>query len=160
MRMWPRGHLAQALGTMHTRELAQRLFEEGCNPSLYAIGSRGAASDAFCLTHNGTQWQVYYTERGQDSPPIYASGSEAQACEFFFKHIMAMRHSHCVGFFKSEQGAEALKSRLSAVGVPSWGDRIPFGGPKDPRYRVFVAGKAIFPAKAALGSVPVRDNGA
>jgi hypothetical protein len=57
---------------MNIRELTQRLFEEGCNASLYAVGSRGTASDAFCLTHNGAQWQVYYTERGQDSPPIYA----------------------------------------------------------------------------------------
>jgi hypothetical protein len=145
---------------MNTRELAQRLFEEGCNPSVYAIGSRGAASDAYCLIHDGSRWQVYYTERGQDSSPIYASASEADACEFFFGHIMAMRHSHCVGFFKSQQHADALQGKLNAMGVASRVDKIPYGGPDDPRYRVFVTGKAIFAAQAALGSVPVRDEGA
>ena len=145
---------------MNTRELSQRLFEEGCNPASYAVGSRGGASDAFCLAYTGTQWQVYYSECGHDSAPIYASDSEAQACEFFFQHIMAMRHDHCVGFFKSEHNAAALEVRLHELGVSSWSDRIPYGGPKDPRYRVFVTGKAIFPVKASLGSVPVRDNGA
>ena len=143
---------------MNTRELSQRLIDEGCNASLYAVGSRGSASDAFCLTYSGAQWAVYYTERGQDSPPIYASGSESQACEFFFKHIMAMRHDHCVGIFKSEQRAEAMQVRLQEVGLPSWKDRIPYGGPDDPRFRVFVTGKAIFPAKQLLGTVPVRDD--
>ena len=145
---------------MNTSELARRLLDEGCNPSLYAIGSRGAASDAFCLTHTATQWQVYYTERGQDSLPIYASGSEAQACDFFFQHIMSMRHDHCVGFFKSQQSAEALQVELAKIGIPSWNDRIPYGGANDPRFRVFVTGKAIFPARAALGTVPVREHGA
>lgn len=145
---------------MNIRELAQRLFEEGCNPSSYAVGSPGGASDAFCLTHNGSQWQVYYTERGQDSPPIYTSGSEAQACEFFFQHIMTMRHDHCVGFFRSKANAEALQGKLHSCGVFSWCDQIPYGGPGNPRFRVFVTGKAIFPAKAALGDIPVRDNGA
>ena len=144
---------------MDTHELSQRLFDEGCNASLYAIGSRGAASDAFCLTHNGAQWQVYYTERGQDSPPIYSSRSESEACEFFFQHIMAMRHDHCVGFFKSEQSAAALQSRLQEIGLSSSKDIIPYGGPNDPRFRVFVTGKAIFSATSALGNVPVRDNG-
>ena len=143
-----------------TRELAQRLYEEGCNPHLYAIGSRGVASDAFCLTHDGTRWQVYYTERGLDSPPIYASEDESEACEFFFRHIMAMRHGHCVGFFKLEQNSRALQITLQEAGVSSWSDRIPYGGPSDPRYRVFVTGKAIFQAKAALGDVPVQDEGA
>ena len=145
---------------MNIRELEQRLINEGCNPSSYAVGARGGTSDAFCLAFTGTRWEVFYTERGRDSAPIFASGSEAQACEFFFRHIMAMRHDHCVGFFKSEHSAGALEARLRDVGVSSWSDRIPYGGPDDPRYRVFVTGKAIFPARAALGSVPVRDDGA
>jgi hypothetical protein len=145
---------------MNTDELAQRLFEEGCKPGNYSIGSRGAASDSYCLTFNGTEWQVYYTERGQDSSPIYASESESQACDFFFRHIMAMRHDHCVGFFRLEQNALALQQKLLALGLAPWQDRIPYGGPNDPRFRVFVTGKAIFTAKAALGDIPVRDQGA
>lgn len=145
---------------MNSRELAQRLHDEGCSPSSYAIGSRGAASDAFYLSHTGTQWQVCYTERGQDSPPIYASSSESQACEFFFEHIMAMRHDHCVGFFKAKDSADALSRKLSGLGIASRHDQIPYGGPNDPRFRVFVTGKAIFPAREAFGALPLRDAGA
>ena len=142
---------------MNTSELSQRLVEEGCNPALYAIGSRGIASDAFCLTFTGTQWQVYYTERGNDEPPIFASGSASQACEFFFEHIMSMRHDHCVGILRSQERANALCTQLQEVGLSAWQDRIPYGGPNDPRFRVFVIGKAIFAAKAKLGEVPIRD---
>ena len=144
---------------MNTQELAQRLFEEGCNPTAYAIGARGGASDAYCLTFNVAQWEVYYTERGHDEPPIFVSGSEAQACDFFFRHIMAMRHEHCVGSFRSEQNATALRQRLQELGLVTRQDRIPYGGPNDPRFRVFVTGKAIFTASAVLGDVPVRDPG-
>ncbi|MBE9140493.1 SPOR domain-containing protein [Nodosilinea sp. LEGE 07088] len=140
-------------------DLSRRLADQGCNPALYAIGDRGTASDAFCLTHNGTQWQVYYTERGQDSAPIYASTSESQACQYFFRHIMAMRHDHCVGCFKSRHQAEALHDKLQAFGLSPWRDQIPFGGPSEPRFRVFVSGQAIFLAKAILGTVPIRDQG-
>ncbi len=143
---------------MNTEDLAQRLADQGCNPALYAIGDRGTASDAFCLTHNGTQWQVYYTERGQDSEPIYISTSEAQACQYFFQHIMAMRHDHCVGFFKARHQAEALENKLRAYGLSPWMDHRPFGGLQDPPFRVFVSGKAIFLAKAILGAVPLQDE--
>src|SRR5215212_4474733 len=142
---------------MNIRELQQRLEAEGCNPHLYAVGSRGTASDAFCLTSNGTQWQVFYTERGQDQSPIFASSSEEAACEFFFKYITGMRHNHLVGFFRSEAAAQALLERLAQLGLASSHDKIPYGGPADPRYRVFVIGKAIFAARAALGDVPLRD---
>ncbi|WP_343583426.1 hypothetical protein [Herbaspirillum sp.] len=142
---------------MNIRELEQRLHQEGCNGANYAIGERGTASDAFCLTNNGTQWMVYYTERGQDTAPIYASGSEHQACEFFFAHIMAMRHDHCVGFYKNKGNAEALMDRLNVLNIDAWLDEIPFGGPSDPRFRVFVRGKAIFEVRDTLGVSRLED---
>jgi hypothetical protein len=148
------------LDAMNSIELAKRLLEEGCNPSKYAIGSRGGASDAFYLSRRGAQWQVCYTERGQDLQPIYISDSESQACDFFFQYIMAMRHDHCVGFFKSKGNAVALDHELRELGVLSWSDQIPYGGKHDPRYRVFVTGKEIFVAREALGVVPRRDTGA
>ena len=142
---------------MNIRELEQRLIEEGCNPGNYAIGSRDSASDAFCLTHNGQEWQVYYTERGQDSSPEYTSQSEAEACDYFFSFIMKIRHDHLVGFFRSEAAANELKSRLESHGLHPFQDKIPYGGWKDPRFRVFVSGKEIFPAKDILATIPLRD---
>ncbi len=64
-------------------ELAQRLEAEGCNPGSYALGTRGSASDAFCLIHDGTAWQVFYTERGVNQEPFYTAASEADACVYF-----------------------------------------------------------------------------
>jgi hypothetical protein len=105
----------------------------------------------------GTVWQVYYTERGQNAPPIFESPDEAAACTFYFDLIMAMRHDHCVGFFREETAVHSLKARLNQHNIPSHHDKIPYGGPNDPRYRVFVTGKDIFAAKAVLNDVPIRD---
>ena len=142
---------------MNIHELRQYLEAEGCNPHTYAIGTRGSASDAYCLTYNGTQWQVYYTERGHDDAPIYVTADEQQACEFFRKHILSLRHDHCVGFFRSEEAARSLIKKLAKLSVKARQDRIPYGGWVDPRYRVFVTGKDIFIARANLDSIPVRD---
>ena len=68
---------------MNIHELEKRLVEEGCNPGNYAIGSRGSASDTYCLTYNGQEWQVYYTERGQDQAPEYTSKSEEESVRVF-----------------------------------------------------------------------------
>lgn len=141
---------------MNVGELAKRLLEEGCNPSTYAIGSRGTAWDAYCLTFSGTWWEVYYTERGLDSAPIFTSESQSEACAFFFQHITSMRHDHCVGYFRSEQKTSTLHRQLRGIGLEPWQDRIPYGL-HDPRFRVFVIGKEIFAAKQALGTIPVRD---
>ena len=145
---------------MDTRELARRLFEEGCNPAIYAIGERGGASDAFCLTRTGDEWQVYYTERGHDSPPMFATASEEEACAYFLAHMRSIRHDHCVGFFRAREGAVALLGRLEALGLAPWADQIPYGGPGDPRFRVFVSGTAVFAARAELGAIPARDEDA
>lgn len=140
---------------MDSNELAERLAAEGCSPDLYSIGRGG--SDVFCLAHERGSWRVFYTERGNDSPPIFKSSNEDEACQFFYRHITGMRHDHCVGFFRSERQALALAQRLETESLSTWHDRIPYGGVNDPRYRVFVAGKAIFRAIELLGALPVRD---
>ena len=144
---------------MNIHDLEQRLIEEGCNPSSFAIGSRGSASDAYCLTHNGQEWQVYYTERGSDNPPEYTSQSEEEACEYFLNFIMKFRHDHCVGFFQFESSAKELLLKLEEQGLHPFQDKIPYGGWGDPRYRIFVSGKEIFTAKELLGTLlPVQDH--
>lgn len=142
---------------MNIHELETSLAQEGCNPNLYAIGSRGSASDAFCLTQVDGRWRVFYTERGLDQDPIFETDSEEDACQYFFRFVMAMRHAHCVGFFRSENMAQTLSARLEQHGIESHQDKIPFGGWNDPRFRVFVTGKAIFKTKELLGAVPIED---
>lgn len=142
---------------MNTRELEQLLQAEGCNPGSYAIGVRGRADDAYCLTHNGVEWQVYYTERGVDQAPLFSCADEAEACAFFYAHIMGFRHDHCVGYFRSQAAAQALERTLAAHGVAVLHDSLPAYLLGSPRYRVFVVGKDIFQARAVLGTLPVSD---
>jgi hypothetical protein len=139
---------------MNVRELKTRLIEEGCNAMFYSIGRGG--SDCFCHTQDHGAWRVFYTERGQDSPPIFETASEKEACDFFFQKIMGIRHDHLVGFFRSEDEAQSLALTLSQHGLESWQDKIPYGGADDPRFRVFVSGKAIFKARELFGRVPLQ----
>lgn len=136
--------------------LEQRLLAEGCNSANYAIGDRGSASDAYCLTWSGSLWQVFYTERGVDQAPFFSSPSEGEACAFFFRQIMSMRHDHCVGFFRSAAAADAFERLLAANGISCWRDQIRYSGPHDPRYRVFVVGRAIFSVRELRGDLPAR----
>jgi hypothetical protein len=142
---------------MNIHELEKRLEEEGCSRTYYSIGSGG--SDVFCLDNQQGIWRVFYTERGHDDDPIFESQSEEEACEFFFTYITTrIRHNHIVGFFKSKEKAEAMTKRLQNHGIPSYRNDIPYGGWKDPRYRVFVTGKDIFKARELFDSLPIRDE--
>lgn len=143
---------------MNIGELESRLYKEGCNPRSYAIGKRGSASDAYCLTHNGQEWQVYYTERGSDNAPEYTSKSEEAACEYFFNFIMKFRHDHCVGNFISKAAANELQARLESHGLHPFRDKIPYPILKEPLYRVWVSGKEIFGVQDILGTRYVTDR--
>lgn len=141
---------------MNTENLKRRLLEEGCSPHNFSIGHRG--SDVFCLEKENGIWRVFYTERGNEDPPIFESLSENEACEFYFNYITTkIRHDHLVGFFISEQKAIELASRLAQSEIQVHRDKIPYGGWSDPRFRVFVVGKDIFRARAVLGEVPLGD---
>ncbi len=140
---------------MNCHELATQLAAEGCDPGSYAIGERGAASDAYCLTFANGLWQVYYTERGVDQPPFFETAVEAEACTYFYQYIMRFRHDHLVGFFRNETAAHALQAVLARYGIASHQDVIPYNGR---RYRVFVTGKAIFPTRELLGELPLKDD--
>jgi hypothetical protein len=141
---------------MNTTELEQRLLDEGCNPSSFAIGRRGGASDAFCLMFDDTSWQVFYTERGIDQKPIFTNNDEAEACAFFLQHITSFRHPHLVGFFRSRPAADAMMTALKREGLDAWQDGILYR-PDDWRYRVFVEGKAIFQVRRLFASLPLED---
>jgi hypothetical protein len=144
---------------MTTTELKAALIEEGCNEANFAIGNRGTASDTFCLIHQNVRWEVFYTERGSDDPPLYAGTSEHDACVFFKHHILSQQHWHMVGFFCRESEALALEVRIRSLGVQPVRNDIPaFQQPGDARYRVFVMGKDIFPVRQAIPGVPIRRD--
>lgn len=142
---------------MNIHDLRRRLEEEGCNPMHYALGDIGGASDAFCLVQDAGQWTIFYTERGINHEPIFRSPNEEEACAFFLKQMQDMPHTHCVGFFRAEENAKELKRKLSANGIESFENHIPYR-PNELRYRIFVTGKAIHAARSLLGSLPLRDE--
>jgi hypothetical protein len=79
---------------MKASEVKARLIAEGCNESNFAVLSR--PNEGFCLDRSGSQWIVFYSERGRDSAPIFSSDSEMEATEFFFHHVLKQQHWHIV----------------------------------------------------------------
>ena len=142
---------------MNHTELERRLEEQGCNSDLYAIGSAGGLDDGYCLWRENFAWRVCYCERGVCRETLFESRNEGEACEFFCRQMMSIRHDHCVGFFRSSSRANELFAHLQEQGLEPLRDQIPYGGSHDPRYRVFVVGRAIFDARKLLGEVPLRD---
>lgn len=140
---------------MNTAELTRRLEEAGCNPANYAINTR--SYDGFCLMRNGRQWVVFYSERGDDQPPIFTADSEAAACQYYLDFVLRMRHSHCVGFLRSAAAAQVLQAELAQHGVESQTSRLLYSADAY-RYQVFVIGKDVFAARKLLGKLPVTDE--
>ncbi len=141
---------------MNTTELARCLEAEGANSANYDIGRRGY--NGFCLLHEGGQWQVLFSERGQDQPPMFTSTDEAAACEYYLHLIMAQPQYHPVGFFRSEEAAQALRAQLEQQGLAVRTGSLLYTA-TEYRYQVWVMGKDIFPARRLLGrDLPLRDD--
>lgn len=117
----------------------------------FAVGKRGDASDAYVLARQNNRWEVFYTERGCDSAPIFTSQSERAACLYFIKHVTSQPQWHLVGWFKKEVEATTMEEIVKALGARPVRNDIPnYAGFDDPRYRVFVFGKDIFAVRAAF----------
>ncbi len=143
---------------MNVADVRSYLLAQGCSEAVFAVGSRGAASDAFCLVHDGRRWIVFYTERGEDSPPIFSSESESDACDFFVRHVLAMEHWHLVGSFISESDAVSVSAQVELRGAKPIRNDIPhYSRMNDPRYRVFVKGRDIFPVRQAFHELPLKN---
>ncbi len=126
-------------------ELADYLREECYQPSIYHIGpSWSHCGDTFCIEHTPSGYESFYVERGQRSDPIWIESSEASACRAFIALLDGERfsRSHCIAFTKGRSEIEAIEQKLISHGVQSTRNDIPaFGGPNDPRYRLFVTGR-------------------
>jgi hypothetical protein len=139
-----------------TTELARRLEAEGANPATYDIGRRGY--EGVCLLHEGGQWVVLYSERGQDQPPMFMSADESAACEYYLAHVLAQPQYHPVGFFRSEAAAQALQARLEQQGMAVRIGKLLYAA-NDYRHQVWVMGRDIFAARQLLGSNLPLDDG-
>lgn len=120
-------------------DLAHWLRYECVNGS-YGIGQ--VAYEGFVIKRKGKAWHWCFSERG-NSRIIEAFDCEEKIVCFAYDQIRSdpWAWTHCVGFFKKENEAIALKETLQARGLSIYNDKIPYGGTDDPRYRVFVFGR-------------------
>ncbi len=144
---------------MKVSELHNKLLKEGCNPNNFCIGSVGVMSDVYSLLESRGIWSVYYTERGSISKPLYESHNEGEACEFYYKKIMAIEHWHNVGFFESDESASKLQQKLEVAGIKSLRNDMPplKAGGKSIR-RVYVVGRDIFMVRNMYASLPLKNT--
>jgi len=132
---------------MNTNELAKRLDEEGFNSLFYTIGPGWRRlGDGFASDKVDDTFEWFYVERGQKGQIERVFSSEEEACQFVYEALSKDKwaRSHMVGMFETESEAAELTRALSREGIQSETDRIQYGGPNDPRFRVFIYGRDVF----------------
>ena len=137
---------------MNFKELDERLAEEGFNSQFYCVGPGWhRLGDGYALDKVGDSFEWFYVERGQRGRAEKVFASEEEACRFVYETLSKddWARSHMIGMFASEAEATALAGELSREGIRSKTDRIPYGGPDAPRFRVFVYGRDVFKVRKA-----------
>lgn len=122
--------------------------------AMYPAGtwSVGAlADDGLVLGPDGDAFAVVYAERGRVLETLFRTPVEAEACAFYAS--LLAHQPMPVGFFEDVARADALCAALESCGVPLTRDHVPYGGPDDPRYRVFVRGADIEAARAGAAAL-------
>jgi hypothetical protein len=141
-------------------ELAVYLREECYQPAIFHVGPNWShCGDTFCIEHTPSGYEAFYVERGKRSDPIWIESSEAAACRAFLALLDRERfsRSHCIAFTKERSEIEAIEQKLVCHGIQFTRNDIPvFGGPNDPRYRLFVIGrdKIIIDQLISSGQIP------
>lgn len=67
---------------MTKEELRKRLITENIPRQEYSLDG-GLPNEACCLAQNGSQWEVYYSERGKKTG-LKVFDSEEAACDHFY----------------------------------------------------------------------------
>jgi hypothetical protein len=130
---------------MTLKELENMLIAERYNSQSYCIGSGWPRlGDGFAVDKGKTKFEFFYVERGHKSP-MKEFDTEEEAADFAYEFLSNEKwtRSHNVGFYSSKEEAERRMSVLREAGIEYFNDVIPYGGPNDPRYRIFVFGKDI-----------------
>ena len=134
--------------------LRRWMARTGANFHSYEVGRPPA--DGFWLRKgpDGAVEMLYF-ERGRNRPERRFE-TEAEAVAAFATQVAAdpWAWTHCVRMTADEAAAAAAMATLETLAIPAVMDRIPYGGPDDPRWRVFVFGTDRDRALAALGPAP------
>lgn len=71
---------------MKVSNLNEKLIEMGVTSKVYSINSVEYPNEAYSIFWNGSEWEVYYSERGKKRG-IKKFKDESEACEHFLKQI-------------------------------------------------------------------------
>jgi len=67
------------------KALAARLIAERIPPVFYSLDG-GHSPEKLCLRQTPSRWEVYYSERGNESD-LTTFVSEQEACDYFYRRI-------------------------------------------------------------------------
>lgn len=145
---------------MRFSDLAARLRAEHFRPAAFSIGDGWAScDDVECLAKVGERFEIFYVERGQRQAASACFDGEEEACAAYYALLQRNEtaRTHCLGLFASKADADALAAALAAEGVRCTRDQIPWGGPADPRYRVFVVGPDVVVGERLAAALARRE---
>ncbi|KZL09813.1 hypothetical protein [Pseudovibrio sp. Ad26] len=127
-----------------------------CNFNGYSLDGE-VILEGFILRRENKQFILFYTERGTERE-ISRFNTEEEATQHAYEQLKedVWAWSHCLAFTKSTRKIQNLKTQLSDKNIYFYEDVIPYGGPADPRYRLFVFGNAI--ERVGYLGIVVPDN--
>lgn len=71
---------------MRACDLKEVLEKTGIDRNAYEIDGAEYPNEAYVMLYSGSEWQVYYSERGKKRKLIQFA-DESEACNFFLKWI-------------------------------------------------------------------------
>lgn len=76
---------------MKKEELSQKLIKQDILSNSYSLEG-GLPNEALCLGHEGSTWEVYYSQRGVKSD-LKLFQEEESACDYFYSVWMKILKS-------------------------------------------------------------------
>lgn len=137
---------------MTIEDLKKRLIDECFNESHYHIGNNWKfKSDVYVLANSYGTWDVFYSERGNDSPYIKSFIDLEDACEYFYKFLNSNKYlkAHTLETFESKDKADNLLTKLIANGLHPELSSIPINFNKS-QHRIIVFGNEIIKAREII----------
>jgi hypothetical protein len=115
-------------------------MEAHCSNGSYAIGDQ-ALFEGFGVAADGDGFCWYFTERGKREI-LQTFRTEAEAAAHAFEAVRAdpLAWRHLAACVREPALLAEVTAELARRNLPCWTDQIPYGGPDDLRYRVFVSG--------------------
>lgn len=140
---------------MRITDLKDKLINEGCNVNRFGVMQ--ITDDAYSIVKDNEFWEIFYSEHGKKSPPVFRTKNESEACEYFFRLILEERHFHLICFCKNKKDVKLIENQLRAIDVKSIRNDIPaYTTNDDPRFRIFVEGKDVFKVKEHFNKVILK----